>query len=43
MPSSMKRDITPAQEAERFKRLQGEFGFDAFKFRVVGRIRPRRR
>lgn len=33
--SSMKRDITPAQEAERFKRLQGEFGFDAFKFRVA--------
>ncbi|MET2831435.1 mandelate racemase/muconate lactonizing enzyme family protein [Mesorhizobium shangrilense] len=33
--SSMKRDITPAAEAERFKRLQGEFGFDAFKFRVA--------
>lgn len=33
--SSMKRDITPAQEAERFKRLQHEFGFDAFKFRVA--------
>lgn len=32
--SSMKRDITPVQEAERFKRLRGEFGFDAFKFRV---------
>ena len=33
--SSMKRDITPAAEAERFKRLQGELGFDAFKFRVA--------
>lgn len=32
--SSMKRDITPSQEAERFRRLRGEFGFDAFKFRV---------
>ncbi|AOF88346.1 mandelate racemase/muconate lactonizing enzyme family protein [Sinorhizobium sp. RAC02] len=32
--SSMKRDITPATEAERFKRLRGEYGFDAFKFRV---------
>ena len=40
--SSMKRDITPAEEAERFKRLRGEHGFDAFKFRVgseVGRNR----
>jgi L-alanine-DL-glutamate epimerase-like enolase superfamily enzyme len=33
--SSMKRDITPDAEAQRFKRLQGEFGFDAFKFRVA--------
>jgi L-alanine-DL-glutamate epimerase-like enolase superfamily enzyme len=33
--SSMKRDITPDAEARRFKRLQGEFGFDAFKFRVA--------
>lgn len=32
--SSMKRDITPAQEAERFVRLRRDFGFDAFKFRV---------
>jgi len=32
--SSMKRDITPADEAERFVRLRGEYGFDAFKFRV---------
>ena len=33
--SSMRRDITPAAEAERFKRLQGDFGFDAFKFRIA--------
>lgn len=33
--SSMRRDITPTAEAERFKRLQGEQGFDAFKFRVA--------
>ncbi|MDW6022619.1 mandelate racemase/muconate lactonizing enzyme family protein [Mesorhizobium sp. BAC0120] len=33
--SSMRRDITPAAEAERLKRLQGEFGFDAFKFRIA--------
>ena len=40
--SSMKRDITPGDEAERFRRLRGEFGFDAFKFRIgaeVGRGR----
>lgn len=40
--SSMKRDITPEDEAERFRRLQGEYGFDAFKFRIgaeVGRNR----
>ena len=40
--SSMKRDITPADEAERCKRLRDEQGFDAFKFRVgaeVGRNR----
>lgn len=40
--SSMKRDITPEDEADRLRRLQGEFGFDAFKFRVgaeVGRNR----
>jgi L-alanine-DL-glutamate epimerase-like enolase superfamily enzyme len=40
--SSMKRDITPGNEAERFRRLRGEFGFDAFKFRIgaeVGRGR----
>ncbi len=33
--SSMRRDITPEQEAERLKRLVGEFGFDACKFRVA--------
>lgn len=32
--SSMKRDITPKAEAERFRRLRGEHGFDAFKFRI---------
>jgi len=32
--SSMKRDIAPADEAERMKRLRDEHGFDAFKFRV---------
>jgi L-alanine-DL-glutamate epimerase-like enolase superfamily enzyme len=32
--SSMKRDITPAAEAERLKRLRDAHGFDAFKFRV---------
>jgi len=32
--SSMKRDITPADEVERLKPLRDEQGFDAFKFRV---------
>ena len=32
--SSMKRDITPQDEAERFLRLREAHGFDAFKFRV---------
>ncbi|WP_025130347.1 mandelate racemase/muconate lactonizing enzyme family protein [Pseudomonas sp. PH1b] len=32
--SSMQREITPDQEAERFLRLQDRHGFDAFKFRV---------
>lgn len=36
--SSMKRDITPKDEAERFMRLQGEEGFDAFKFRVGAEV-----
>ena len=33
--SSMKRDITPEDEAERFSNLRKEHGFDAFKFRVA--------
>lgn len=40
--SSMKRDITPKDEAARLVRLRDEQGFDAFKFRVgaeVGRDR----
>jgi L-alanine-DL-glutamate epimerase-like enolase superfamily enzyme len=32
--SSMKRDITPKEEAERMLRLRDTKGFDAFKFRV---------
>lgn len=32
--SSMKRDITPAEEAIRFRRLEEQYGFDAFKFRI---------
>ncbi|MEO4042694.1 mandelate racemase/muconate lactonizing enzyme family protein [Hoeflea sp. CAU 1731] len=36
--SSMKRDITPEAEAERFKRLRHEYGFDAFKFRVGAEV-----
>jgi len=32
--SSMRRDITPQDEAERMKRLQAEHGFRAFKIRV---------
>ena len=32
--SSMKRDITPADEAKRFLHLRDKQGFDAFKFRV---------
>ena len=40
--SSMKRDITPADEVERLKRLRDWWGFDAFKVRAgaeVGRDR----
>ncbi|WP_113911752.1 mandelate racemase/muconate lactonizing enzyme family protein [Roseovarius dicentrarchi] len=40
--SSMKRDITPKDEAERMKRLRDTHGFDAFKVRAgaeVGRGR----
>ena len=33
--SSMKRDITPEDEAARLRRLRDEKGFDAFKFRVA--------
>jgi L-alanine-DL-glutamate epimerase-like enolase superfamily enzyme len=36
--SSMKRDITPQQEAERLKRLRDERGFDAFKFRIGAEV-----
>jgi L-alanine-DL-glutamate epimerase-like enolase superfamily enzyme len=32
--SSMKRDITPRDEAQRLSRLRDRFGFDAFKFRI---------
>jgi L-alanine-DL-glutamate epimerase-like enolase superfamily enzyme len=33
--SSMKRDITPEDEAARLVRLRDEFGYDAFKWRVA--------
>lgn len=33
--SSMKRDISPDDEAARFLRLRDELGFDAFKWRVA--------
>lgn len=33
--SSMRRDIVPADEAERFRKLRDRYGFDAFKFRVA--------
>ena len=32
--SSMRRDITPEDEADRMLRLRGQHGFQAFKFRV---------
>ena len=32
--SSMKRDITPQAEADRFKKLEDEKGINAFKFRI---------
>lgn len=32
--SSMRRDITPEDEAKRLVKLRDEFGFDAFKWRV---------
>ncbi|MEL7138480.1 MAG: mandelate racemase/muconate lactonizing enzyme family protein, partial [Pseudomonadota bacterium] len=34
----MKRDITPAEEAERMKRLAGEYGFTAFKVRAGAEV-----
>ncbi len=33
--SSMKRDITPQQEAERMLALREEFGYHSFKFRIA--------
>ncbi|MEM9046216.1 MAG: mandelate racemase/muconate lactonizing enzyme family protein [Pseudomonadota bacterium] len=36
--SSMKRDITPADEADRLKRLRDEKGFDAFKMRAGAEV-----
>ncbi|KAF0113641.1 MAG: mandelate racemase [Rhodobacteraceae bacterium] len=36
--SSMKRDITPEDEAARFMKLRDEFGFDAFKWRVGAEV-----
>jgi L-alanine-DL-glutamate epimerase-like enolase superfamily enzyme len=36
--SSMKRDITPADEAARLKRLRDEKGFDAFKVRAGAEV-----
>lgn len=36
--SSMKRDITPRDEAERLKRLRDEKGFDAFKVRAGAEV-----
>jgi len=32
--SSMRRDITPTNEAKRLTALQDKYGFDAFKFRI---------
>ena len=36
--SSMKRDITPADEAGRMQRLRDEMGFDAFKVRAGAEV-----
>ncbi len=36
--SSMKRDITPRDEADRLVRLRDEKGFDAFKFRIGAEV-----
>ena len=36
--SSMKRDITPSDEADRLCKLRDEQGFDAFKFRIGAEV-----
>ncbi len=36
--SSMKRDITPADEAERLKKLRDKYGFNAFKVRAGSEV-----
>ena len=36
--SSMKRDITPEKEVERFKYLRDKHGFDSFKFRIGSEV-----
>lgn len=36
--SSMKRDITPADEADRFRKYRDEQGFDAFKMRAGAEV-----
>ncbi len=36
--SSMKRDITPKDEATRFAQLRDQSGFDAFKFRIGAEV-----
>jgi L-alanine-DL-glutamate epimerase-like enolase superfamily enzyme len=36
--SSMRRDITPNDEADRLLRVRDELGFDAFKFRVGAEV-----
>lgn len=36
--SSMRRDITPQDEADRLVRLRDEMGFDAFKFRIGAEV-----
>jgi L-alanine-DL-glutamate epimerase-like enolase superfamily enzyme len=36
--SSMKRDITPMEEADRLKALRDKFGFDAFKMRAGAEV-----
>lgn len=36
--SSMKRDITPEDEAARFVKLRDDYGFDAFKWRVGAEV-----